>query len=202
MQAKRFWISGGVIVLGILLAMGYGCSPLEDESFAPNRLIVTDISTENTSGATGVLQSDVVILVEVDGGFVETVAEDVAGVSFRNDWLSVGITPTSLNDLIVTRYRLTYERSDGRNQPGVDVPFPFDGTMNVLVPVNDVGSGQFTIVRASAKLEEPLYSLRNMGAEVEIVTTAHIQFWAHDLIGRVVTTTATYPVHFANWADQ
>ena len=193
MSAKRPWMVGAAL-LGLVVLAGFGCSPLEDESEAPNRLIVVSISTENVSGATGVLESDVITK--------GSVVEDVAGVTFRNDFINLAFTPTSLNDLIVTRYRVTYERSDGQNQPGVDVPFPFDGTMNVLVPVNEEGSGEFTLVRASAKLEEPLVSLQYLGAGTEIATTARIEFWAHDLFGRVVRTTATYPVNFANWADE
>lgn len=200
MKARRFMTLGAVILaLGML---GVGCSPLVDESEAPNRLVVLEITTTNVSGATGVLQSDVVTIVDTDAGPVATVFEDVAGVTFRNTWFAFGVTPTDLNDLVVTRYRVTYQRSDGRNQPGKDVPFPFDGTLNVHVPVNDVGTGQFTLVRAQAKLEEPLFSLRNGGAEGELSVTAFIEFWAHDLIGRGVRTTATYPIHFADWADQ
>ena len=200
MKARLHWAVG--ITLLALGMLGAGCSAIVDESEAPNRLVVIDITTTNVSGATGVLQSDVVTIVQTQTGPVETVFEDVAGVTFRNTWFAFGITPTDLNDLIVTRYRVTYQRADGRNKPGVDVPFPFDGSLNIHVPVNDEGAGEFTLVRAQAKLEEPLFSLRNGGAEGELSVTAFIEFWAHDLIGRGVRTTATYPINFADWADQ
>ena len=39
----------------------------------------------------------------------------------------VGVTPSDLNAVTLKRYRIVYRRADGRNTPGVDVPFPVDG---------------------------------------------------------------------------
>ena len=41
--------------------------------------------------------------------------------------------PTSNNAITVNRYRVTYRRSDGRNTPGVDVPYAFDGAVTFTV---------------------------------------------------------------------
>ncbi|MCK7469888.1 MAG: hypothetical protein MZU95_03085 [Desulfomicrobium escambiense] len=35
--------------------------------------------------------------------------------------------PTPVNSVTVTRYHVAFKRSDGRNTPGVDVPYAFDG---------------------------------------------------------------------------
>jgi len=36
--------------------------------------------------------------------------------------------PTPVNQITVNRYRVDFKRSDGRNTPGVDVPYGFDGS--------------------------------------------------------------------------
>ncbi len=38
--------------------------------------------------------------------------------------------PTTANFITVDRYHVTFIRSDGRNKPGVDVPYPFDGALH------------------------------------------------------------------------
>ena len=69
-----------------------------------------------------------------------------------------------VQDVVFERYRVTYIRADGRNTPGVDVPFPWDGVANFRVPVdgNAVTRG-FMIVRHQAKLEAPLAQLAGLG---------------------------------------
>jgi hypothetical protein len=63
----------------------------------------------------------------------------------------------------VNRYHVVFVRADGRNTPGVDVPYPFDGGMTVTVGGNG-GKAVFNLVRAQAKEEAPLRALRSTGA--------------------------------------
>ena len=35
----------------------------------------------------------------------------------------LGVAPSALNAVTLKRYRIVYRRADGRNTPGVDVPF-------------------------------------------------------------------------------
>ncbi len=200
MPRIKLLFSIGLVCLLVFSVLG--CSPLEDESTAPNKLTVVQIIGRNADGQESDWLASDVVTVDDEGN--ETVYEDSVRVVFMNTWLNFGFesTPTELNDLIVTKYRVTYVRADGRNEPGKDVPFPFEDVTNIHVPVTQEGTGEIVIVRAVAKLEEPLWSLRFLSAERELSVTAHIVFWAHDLIGRVVQTQATFPIHFANWADQ
>jgi hypothetical protein len=108
---------------------------------------------------------------------------------------------TQYNDVIFDRYRVTYTRADGRVTPGVHVPYPFDGVMNLYVAVNDVGIGNFTLVRDAAKLEPPLMNLRDLGGSVAITTLARVDFYGKDLSGRAISVTGYVTITFADFAD-
>ena len=86
-------------------------------------------------------------------------------------------TPSALNHITLERYRVDYVRADGRNTPGVDVPYGFDGAIRVTIQDSPTTFG-FQLVRNQAKDEAPLVFLRSNGA---IVTTlAKITFFGRD----------------------
>jgi hypothetical protein len=146
----------------------------------------------------GDLQSDVVVIRQGS----PTVLADFGRARFLlglKDPGSPGLPhiSTTNNAITVNRYRVRYVRADGRNTPGVDVPYPFDGAASVTVqsPISVI----FTLVRVQAKLEAPLAALAtNLNA---ISTIAEITFYGHDQTGREITATANIGVHFANFAD-
>ena len=109
-------------------------------------------------------------------------------------------SPTSANFVTVTRYRVVYQRTDGRNTPGVDVPFPMDGAVTFTV-VSGPQSAEFILVRASAKLEQPLRPLVGGGGAIIINTLAEVTFYGKDQTGAEVIATGTITVNFADWAD-
>jgi hypothetical protein len=53
---------------------------------------------------------------------------------------------STFGDIVVERYRVTYVRADGRNTPGSDVPYPFDGAVNFIVPVEGSPTSQQIMV--------------------------------------------------------
>ena len=67
--------------------------------------------------------------------------------------------PSPNNEITVTRYRVTYRRSDGRNTPGVDVPYAFDGAATGTIPSGGTLTLDFELVRHIAKEEPPLAPL-------------------------------------------
>jgi hypothetical protein len=104
---------------------------------------------------------------------------------------------TPINAITVTRYRVKYIRSDGRNTQGVDVPYAFDGaaTGTVQAPLELI----FTLVRAQAKVEAPLATLlTNFNV---LNTLAEVTFYGHDQTGREVSVTGMIGVNFADWGD-
>ncbi|MEZ5284082.1 MAG: hypothetical protein R2712_04580 [Vicinamibacterales bacterium] len=109
--------------------------------------------------------------------------------------------PSSLNQITITRYHVTYRRSDGRNTPGVDVPYGFDGAITATIPQNSPVSFAFDVVRNQAKLESPLINLRGAGGSLVISTLAEIEFYGRDQAGNEVVATGTLSINFADFAD-
>lgn len=108
--------------------------------------------------------------------------------------------PTPAVFATVDRYRVRYVRADGRNEPGVDVPHPWDGALTLHVsPAGE--SGEFVLVRAAAKVEPPLVRLRDGGGDVVIHTLAHVTFHGRDRGGARIEATGAIGVDFADWAD-
>ena len=144
------------------------------------------------------LQSDV-----STGG---AVFDDVARVTTRLALKDPGtaenpVSPTTSNYVTVTRYHVEYRRTDGRNTPGVDVPFAFDGGVT-FTTVTGSQTGEFVLVRASVKLEAPLLALRAGGGAIVINTIAEVTFYGQDQTGAEVTASGTIGINFADWTDE
>lgn len=146
--------------------------------------------------------------------FVSNLMSDViTNGSYYNDLarvtLSLGLkdpgpagnpsTPSQNQAITVNRYSVRYFRADGRNTPGVDVPYPFDGAFTVTVPPDGEIEASFNIVRHTAKLEAPLKALENN--LLVLTAIAEITFYGQDLTGHEVIATARTSVDFANFGD-
>jgi hypothetical protein len=175
-------------------------------------LVIDEI--EAASGAKpkefgNVLESDVITNVKVTEGsttyYVPTVYEDPGTVMFHLNMKDPGSTtsptePSQSNQITVNRYHVAFVRSDGRNTPGVDVPYPFDGAFTGTVGKNAV-SFSFVLVRAQAKLEAPLQAMRGMGGSLLISTIAEVTFYGRDQAGNAVSVVGRISVNFADWGD-
>ena len=190
-----------VRALGLLavLTLANACPANGRTGEASSYLIVTPMTA--ASGAKpsefgGVLSSDVVTVVNNS----PTILEDMAQVQFRLAMKDPTITePSAVNSITVKGYRVTFSRSDGRNTPGVDVPYPFDGAMTATV--SGTATASLVLVRVQAKLERPLSLLAFGGGAVVISTFADVVFYGTDQAGRDVTVTARISVNFADWGD-
>jgi hypothetical protein len=156
-------------------------------------------SLEAASGAEpdefdGVLASDLLTVVDD----VPTIFEDIGRVRFALRMKDPLLAPSSANAITINRYRVRYIRSDGRNTPGVDVPYAFDGAFTATV--SDTSEVSFTLVRIQAKQEPPLSGLLASPAGV-LSTIAEITFFGHDQAGREVIVTGNIGIDFANWGD-
>jgi hypothetical protein len=129
-----------------------------------------------------------------------TVYEDLGRISFALGRKNI-TAPLSENNLVtINRYRVTFTRADGRNTPGVDVPYPFDGAVTFTVPETG-SSGTFLLVRPQAKLEPPLIGLRGGGGAIALTTLAEVTFYGRDQVGNDVTASASMTVTFADYGD-
>lgn len=186
------------LAFGLCVLLCGSCGTVVREGRAASYLIIDLLSA--ASGATpdtfgNVLQSDVMTK--------GSIYEDNGEVTFRIALKDIGTPsgPTTNNEITVTSFRVTFTRADGRNTPGVDVPYAFDGGMTGTVRIGTQVTLNFVIVRAQAKLEAPLAALRGMGGAVIISTVAEVTFYGHDQAGNQVSVTGTISVNFADWAD-
>jgi hypothetical protein len=171
---------------------------------ASSYLIISTL--EGASGAEddefgGEFGSDVITVTDKETG-ESTIFADPGRVTFQLGMKDAGpagspTAPTANNFITVDRYRVNYIRTDGRNTPGVDVPYGFDGAFTVTVA--DTATAGFTLVRSQAKIEAPLVALRDDLRVLSVI--AEITFFGRDQTGREVQATGRIGIHFANHGD-
>lgn len=197
MMAHRI-VRLGLVTLALASA---SCGSVVRQGSGTSFLIISAL--EATSGArpgtfSTVLQSDVITIVDD----APTIFSDGGRVTFRLGLKDPGpgsaATQPSQNQAItVERYRVRFVRPDGRNTPGVDVPYGFDGAFTVTV----AGTAQagFTLVRHVAKQEAPLAALARNAAIISAI--AEITFFGQDQTGHEVSVTGQISVEFGNFGD-
>ena len=129
-----------------------------------------------------------------------TIYDDSGQVVMHVVAKDLAIEPTSNNQVTITRYHVAYRRADGRNTPGVDVPFGFDGGVTGTIPPAGTLMLVFELVRHVAKEEAPLAQLRTSPNIIN--TIADVTFYGTDLVGNAVTATASMSIEFGNFGDQ
>jgi hypothetical protein len=157
----------------------------------------------------GTLNSDVVVLRTNPAPCTATtpcptIFNDVAEVELRVRSKDPGVpglasNPSFLNAVTINRYRVEYVRPDGRNTPGVDIPYAFDSALTFTIPNDGTASAGFEIVRHVAKEEAPLRALAfNQNV---IYTIAYVTFYGRDQAGNDVSVTANIGINFGDFAD-
>jgi hypothetical protein len=162
-------------------------------------LVVASISAVDTDGEpTGDLFSDV-----CEGSPNQCVVRpDLALVAISVQAEDPYTDISRFGDIVVERYRVTYVRADGRNTPGTDVPYPFDGAVNFLVPAAVPASHPFMVVRPQAKLEAPLRNLAGMGGAIVVSVIARVDFYGRQVVtGEAVTARGSLNITFADFAN-
>ncbi|MFN2444242.1 MAG: hypothetical protein ABR606_01425 [Vicinamibacterales bacterium] len=189
------------------------CSDLADAGRSPAFVIVDSIqgasgADPNTFGT--FLLSDVETMVEqqVAGQTVRvaTIYNDLGRATFRLALKDPGTVanpnaPSTINQITLNRYRVSFRRADGRNTPGVDVPHGFDGAFTITIPSSGTAQAGFEIVRHQMKKEPPLRNLARSGGQNLISTIAEFTFFGRDQAGNEVQATATMTVNFGDFAD-
>jgi hypothetical protein len=198
------------LTLAILTALSMaaaGCG-VADQGRSP--VVVRMDQLAGASGADksstfgGYLHSDVVTNVLVNNVQIPTRFSDPGQVTLSlvlKDTGTAGLTasPSELNTVTFTHYRVVYRRTDGRNVQGVDVPYAFDSGMTVTVTTAGGSKGTFDLVRVSAKLEAPLLALAANGEAIDVI--ADVTFYGKDQHDNDVSATGSIGVTFANFGD-
>jgi len=173
------------------------CNPLEDDSTSSSLLLILNITGTTIDGDdVSFQQSDVVI--------AGAVYADTATATLQAKLLNPEpLIPqaSQYTSIVVTRYVVSYSRSDGQNTPGVDVPYSFEGSLSTLIEIDATVDIPIVIVREVAKLESPLFDLRAGGDEGVLQVTATIDFYGHDLVNNAVKATGYLSIFFADYID-
>jgi hypothetical protein len=210
-----------IALLGPLVS---GCGNVRDQGRSAVELYIQELKGvpgDASSAAGTTIISDVQSLVTspdpcTTNNPCPTVVNDTGSVTFAavlKDQGQAGLaaTPSALNAVTINRYHIEFVRSDGRNTPGIDVPYPFDGAFTVTVAANGTADATFDLVRHDAKQERPLISLICTGGSQTnpndriagicppmISTIANITFYGTDLTGNPVTVTGSIGVTFGD----
>lgn len=187
------------VAIGICILLCGSCGDVVRQGRGSSYLII-DVLTASSGGKTGsdsgnTLASDVVTkgAIFADNGFA------TFRLAMKN--VTSPLDPTTNNEITINSYHVQYTRADGRNTPGVDVPYAFDGSVTGTVKPGTSLALNFVIVRAQAKLEAPLKALAGGGGSVIISTIAEVTFYGRDQAGNQVSVTGTISINFTDWAD-
>ena len=200
------------LLLGGLIATTVSCGDVARLGRAPVYLVVDKLEASpggrNSGTFGGTLFSDVITIVTTPAPCSETnpcatIFADNGRVTLRVVPKDVGTPtaptlPTSNNDVTINRYRVAFKRADGRNAPGVDVPYAFDGAVTGTIQAGGTTFG-FELVRHVAKEESPLVQLKT--SATIIATIAEITFYGQDRVGNDISVTGNMLIEFGNFGD-
>ncbi|MFP4082357.1 MAG: hypothetical protein ACLFVG_06315 [Candidatus Aminicenantes bacterium] len=189
------------ILTGFFLLLS--CNPVVKESQSDSLLVVLNLTGTDIEGnEVNFLQSDVV-QVDPDTGYPYVTA-DPAKATFTAKLMdpASALGPSHYNSITVNRYTVTYTRSDGKKREGVDVPYSFEGSLSILVEIEETVDASFIIVREVAKLEPPLVNLREGRGEGVIEMQAKVDFYGQDMAENKVKATGYLTIFFANYIDE
>jgi len=202
MKANRLGICAVLVAVA-----ASGCGDVVRQGTGP--AFATVAVLEGASGAEpakfgGTMRSDVITLVKKTINQAEvrvpTVFNDIGRATVTAQMKNSTVTaPTAYSAITFTRYRVTYIRADGRNTPGVDVPYGFDSAVTFTVTPGETATAGFDLVRHVAKEEAPLVSL---AANDDLITTiAQVTFYGKDHAGNDVTASGSIGITFGNFGD-
>ena len=210
---KAIHIVSRAVAAVALIATASSCGNVVRNSRAPVFLVVDKILGVRGNATPGQpsipLSSDVITLVTTPAPCTTTspcptIFSDSGIATFRLSPKDIGlpgstVTPSTNNEVTITRVHVSFRRTDGRNLEGVDVPFAFDSAATITVPASGTVDLPFEIVRNTAKVENPLVQLRAAGFIVS--TMAELTFYGRDQVGNDVVATGTLQVDFGNFGD-
>jgi len=209
MNAMRHFTK--LFVLAALSTAAASCGDVATSGRSPMFLVVDELSAIRGGGqdkqAAHTLLSDVQTVVTKPDPCsatspCPTVFNDMAQVTFhlsQKDITSI-VGPTSNNQVTINRYHVRYLRADGRNTPGVDVPYAIDAAFTVTVPPTGSVEAGFELVRHTSKEESPLVQLINNSTIIS--TIAEVTFYGQDTVGNEIQATASIAINFGNFGDQ
>ena len=200
------------VALAAAVFASASCGDIVRSGNSPMYLIVERMdAARGTSTTTFVtpLLSDVQTIVESQVGAqtvrTPSVFNDLGRATIRAELKNTvnPTTPTSVNSITIERYHVDFRRADGRNTPGVDVPYGFDGGITVTISTS-TGASEiiFDLVRHQNKREPPLSNLVAGGGARFITVIAEVTFYGRDQANNEVVVKGNIDVQFADFGDE
>jgi hypothetical protein len=200
------------ILVTVAAVAAVSCGDVVRSGRAPVFLVIDSLTGARGAAPdklTSTLSSDVLTLVTTPAPCTTdnpcpTIFGDPGQVTLRLSPKDIGqagapTTPSTNNEVTITRVHVSYRRTDGRNTQGVDVPYAFDTATTGTVPATGLATLGFTLVRNTAKQESPLIQLETNG--IIISTIADVTFFGHDQVGNDISATGSIGVDFGNFGD-
>ena len=198
-----------VILVGAFAAVAVSCGDVVRQGRAPSMLVINQLTGASGGGHaantfSGTLYSDVQVLLTTPAPCTAaspcpTLFSDSGQASVSLVMKDATLVPTSNNQVTINRYHIEYLRADGRNTPGVDVPYSFDGAVTGTVAGNASTTFTFEMVRHVAKQESPLVQL--IQSSKIISTIANVTFYGQDAVGNEISVTGSLLIEFGNFGD-
>jgi len=195
-------------------AASISCGSVVRDSRSPVLLVIDTLQGVKGAVTPGAplanLSSDVLTLV-TSGGVCTTASpcptifDDAGQASMHIILKDIGqpgvtVNPSTNNEVTVTRVHVSYRRTDGRNQEGIDVPYAFDTATTATITSTSAVTLGFILVRQQAKTEMPLVALVSNGQVLS--TIADVTFYGADAVGNTLSVTGSIGIQFANFGDQ
>ena len=206
---KTTCIVSRVLTGAALMASTISCGDVVRSSRSPVMLVVNSLTatrgSATSSTAASALVSDVLTIVTTGGTCsttnpCPTIFGDTGTLTLSLAAKDTSVNLTTNNQVTINRIHVSYRRTDGRNQEGVDVPFSFDTASTALVPTSGTTAIGFNIVRNQAKTESPLSELVNNGQIISAIID--VTAYGTDQVGNAVSVTGSIGVSFGNFGDQ
>ena len=165
---------------------GFGANTFQSNLFSDVQVLITDPAPCTTASPCPTTFSD-------SGQVTLRIALKDIGTA------AAPTAPTSNNEVTITRVRVAYRRTDGRNVPGIDVPYGFDVGSTATIPAGGTATVGFELVRHVAKAESPLVQL--ISNPNVIAAIADVTFYGKDRVGNEITVTGSISIEFGNFGD-
>jgi len=202
----------GVLAVLVCGLSATSCADVARTGSGPAYLIMESVAGSRGGGSgttfTSSLLSDVQTIVDVTVGTTTTqqptIFNDLGRARIRAEMKNSlnPTTPSALNSITISRYRVRYRRTDGRNTEGVDVPYGFDGGTTMTIPIGSTADVVFDLVRHQAKAERPLVTLVGGRGLIFLSTIAEVTFFGRDQAGNEVSITGSIDVQFGDFGDE
>ncbi|HVH25391.1 MAG TPA: hypothetical protein VM818_01480 [Vicinamibacterales bacterium] len=186
MKLKRTGRLVRCLWLAVVVATA-SCGDVVRSGDAPVMMVVNSLTIGGSNTATSDVSTGGIVFSDLGEATLGVIMKDISVVA-----------PSTNNSVTINRYRVEYVRADGRNVPGVDVPYAFDGAATTTIPAGGTATMVIELVRHTAKLEAPLVNLVTDGGALSMI--ARVTFFGTDQVGNDVMAVGSMQITFGDFA--